>query len=134
LRVAAAEGGKKYMRRRCQKLTGAGTGNLKDEKEKLVATPMFLRNGHSSTPSVILSLQAASKLIPRTPKAILYASRMVLLFFFLRPLQILRNNLILANPIKILLNVSNFLKPRREFLTVPTTATTKTCSTSATML
>lgn len=106
---------------------------MKDEKEKLVATPMFLRNGHSSTPSVILSLQAASKLIPRTPKAILYASQMVLLFF-LGPLQVLPNNLILANPIKILLNVSNFLNPRREFLTVPTTATTKTFSTSATML
>jgi hypothetical protein len=38
-----------------KKLTGAGVGNLKDEKEKLVATPMFLRNGHSSTPSLILS-------------------------------------------------------------------------------
>jgi hypothetical protein len=38
-----------------KKLTGAGVGNLKDEKEKLVAAPMFLRNGHSSTPSLILS-------------------------------------------------------------------------------
>lgn len=33
-----------------QALTGAGTGNLRFENEKLVVTPMFRRNGHISTP------------------------------------------------------------------------------------
>lgn len=46
-------------------------------------------------------------------------------FCFFGPPQILPKNLILANPIKILLNVSKSLNPRREFLTVPTTATKK---------
>lgn len=53
-----------------QALTGAGTGNLRFENEKLVVTPMFRRNGHISTPSVILSSHAASQLILLIPNAI----------------------------------------------------------------